>query len=368
MDWHDLEAFAATQPAVARYLAHALHGLLQGQHSLSHAYLLCANQATEAYALVLTLARLLNCQGEDRPSPLKACGRCRSCLWLANNAHPGLITVTPKTGLSGTDVPVKKDAHTISTEQMKALLGRLLLKAVGDEWRLVVFTESELTANTVLDTAYLAQKQALRMALPYEWRAAAAEGLGEEALLTAEDPYRLYPLRQGSFSDKAANQFLKTLEEPPERTLFFFIVGQEEALLRTVRSRCQVLHLANAPLNVLPAQQATLAPVLEALWGHVTQAPAALQALNGLHWVQGWQEALAKGSLTWGQAFPLLEAALSRYLADALPTLEAAHHTVLLGRYAAVQQTLQVAQNQLQHNVAEAKVAEQWAQQVLALR
>jgi hypothetical protein len=267
-------------------------------------------------------------------------------------------------------VPAKKDAHTISTEQMKALLGRLLLKAVGDEWRLVVFTESEATANTVLDTAYLAQKQALRMALPYEWRAAAAEGLGEEAMLTAEDPYRLYPLRQGSFSDKAANQFLKTLEEPPERTLFFFIVGQEEALLRTVRSRCQVLHLANAPLSVLPAQQATLAPVLEALWGHVTQvpqSPPALQALNGLHWVQGWQEALAKGSLTWGQAFPLLEAALSRRLAETLPTLEATGDTVLLGSYAALQRTLQAAQNQLQHNVAEAKVAEYWAEQVLAL-
>lgn len=40
----------------------------------------------------------------------------------------------------------------------------------------------------------------------------------------------------------AANKLLKLLEEPPEKTVFILIVEDEEHLLQTIRSRCQILH------------------------------------------------------------------------------------------------------------------------------
>ncbi len=40
----------------------------------------------------------------------------------------------------------------------------------------------------------------------------------------------------------ASNKLLKLIEEPPEKTVFILITEQEEQLIQTIRSRCQVLH------------------------------------------------------------------------------------------------------------------------------
>lgn len=39
-----------------------------------------------------------------------------------------------------------------------------------------------------------------------------------------------------------ANKLLKLIEEPPERTVFILLAEDEEALLQTIRSRCQIIH------------------------------------------------------------------------------------------------------------------------------
>ncbi len=40
----------------------------------------------------------------------------------------------------------------------------------------------------------------------------------------------------------AANKLLKLIEEPPEKTLFLLITEDEEQILQTIKSRCQILH------------------------------------------------------------------------------------------------------------------------------
>jgi DNA polymerase-3 subunit delta' len=40
----------------------------------------------------------------------------------------------------------------------------------------------------------------------------------------------------------ASNKLLKLLEEPPEKTVFILISENEEDIIQTIRSRCQVLH------------------------------------------------------------------------------------------------------------------------------
>ena len=40
----------------------------------------------------------------------------------------------------------------------------------------------------------------------------------------------------------AANKLLKLIEEPPEKTIFILIAEDEEQIIGTIRSRCQVLH------------------------------------------------------------------------------------------------------------------------------
>jgi DNA polymerase-3 subunit delta' len=45
----------------------------------------------------------------------------------------------------------------------------------------------------------------------------------------------------------ASNKLLKLLEEPPEKTVFILISEQEEDIIQTIRSRCQVLHFGGLP-------------------------------------------------------------------------------------------------------------------------
>ena len=44
-----------------------------------------------------------------------------------------------------------------------------------------------------------------------------------------------------------ANKLLKLIEEPPEKTVFILIAEDEEQLINTIRSRCQVLHFPLLP-------------------------------------------------------------------------------------------------------------------------
>ncbi|NNF85328.1 MAG: DNA polymerase III subunit delta' [Winogradskyella sp.] len=41
---------------------------------------------------------------------------------------------------------------------------------------------------------------------------------------------------------QSANKLLKLIEEPPEKTVFILIAEEEEQLINTIRSRCQILH------------------------------------------------------------------------------------------------------------------------------
>ncbi len=48
-------------------------------------------------------------------------------------------------------------------------------------------------------------------------------------------------------NDSCANKLLKLIEEPPQKTLFLLITEEEESIIQTIRSRCQILHFP--PLN-----------------------------------------------------------------------------------------------------------------------
>lgn len=64
--------------------------------------------------------------------------------------------------------------------------------------------------------------------------------------------YRVFIIRQSEkMNEQAANTFLKVLEEPPASTLFILLTANPHLLLPTIRSRCQELHLAPLPREML---------------------------------------------------------------------------------------------------------------------
>lgn len=63
-------------------------------------------------------------------------------------------------------------------------------------------------------------------------------------------------------TDSSANAFLKVLEEPPERSVFFLLTDAPHALLPTVISRCQTVRLSQDTQPLPPAMQERVAEVL----------------------------------------------------------------------------------------------------------
>ncbi|MBL4724948.1 MAG: DNA polymerase III subunit delta' [Lutibacter sp.] len=65
----------------------------------------------------------------------------------------------------------------------------------------------------------------------------------------------------------AANKLLKLLEEPPEKTVFLLVSENEEQIITTIKSRCQVLHfplLSEKDIaNYLIEKEGTDAPIAE---------------------------------------------------------------------------------------------------------
>jgi hypothetical protein len=211
-------------------------------HSLSHGYVLKGKNTGALYNLALTIAKIVNCQ--QRPEVPEnftgnlgdlACGKCKECRWVEQNAHPAVLTISRLTyqiddskevpELLSTEALEKLASKSswptlIKTGQVERLIRQLGISS--DATRVITFTDAEelpvnFPANTVA---------------PSEWRSLEA---------TQDRSFHIRPLQRNLFNAASVNRFLKTLEEPPPRTLFFFLADTEEQLLETVVSRCQTV-------------------------------------------------------------------------------------------------------------------------------
>ena len=80
----------------------------------------------------------------------------------------------------------------------------------------------------------------------------AAEILKSLALKSLEGGYKIMIIWMADKMNIAAsNKLLKLLEEPTDRTVFILISENEEDIIQTIRSRCQVLHFNGLPESVI---------------------------------------------------------------------------------------------------------------------
>jgi DNA polymerase-3 subunit delta' len=80
----------------------------------------------------------------------------------------------------------------------------------------------------------------------------AQEILKSLALKSYEGGYKIMIVWMADKMNTAAsNKLLKLLEEPPEKTVFLLISENEEDIIQTIRSRCQVLHFIGLSEKVI---------------------------------------------------------------------------------------------------------------------
>jgi DNA polymerase-3 subunit delta' len=239
------------QHAAERALAAALAG-----GRMHHAWLLTGPQGIGKATLAYRFARaaLASAQERDASAESLAVAETTSAARQVRAlSHPGLLVIRRPY-----DVKAKRFATSIPVDEVRRLRSFLAHRAVDDGWRIVIVDEA------------------------------------------------------GELNVNAANALLKSLEEPPSRTVFLLVSAAPGRLVPTIRSRCRTLALA-------PLDEAALRAA----------AMQAIRACNGdppgeADWPQLIQ--LAEGSVgrllsLWGSGGLDLQARVTKLLAN-LPRVD----------------------------------------------
>ncbi|MEJ5303984.1 MAG: hypothetical protein HPY80_11465 [Bacteroidales bacterium] len=193
---------------------------------ISHAQLFAGVNGSGALALALAHARYIFCH---QRGPDDACGHCPSCHKFDALAHPDLHFIYPvakKKGASGDDDE--------SGEDNKGSDGTRSSEYI-DAWRKAIQNQGGfISYDEWMEKAGLAGKRGMI------YTADAIEIIRNLAYKSVEGSYKILIIWLPEFfQEKTSNRLLKSLEEPPEKTIFIMVSHNRESLLPTILSRCQ---------------------------------------------------------------------------------------------------------------------------------
>lgn len=197
------------------------HALAAG--ALGHAYLFTGPPGVGRRTLALALAQAVNCEriapGTTAAEATAPCGVCRACRHIARGIHPDVRVIS----LAG---------QAVEAERKGARNTSITIETVRD----------------LKDEAYQRPNEGRR---------------------------RVYLIAQAeALNDASVSALLKVLEEPPPHVLFLLVAPHAEAVLPTIRSRCQPVALHAQP-------RAAVAGWLMQAHGADAETAARVAALSG---------------------------------------------------------------------------------------
>ena len=172
--------------------------LLAGRDRLPHAVLVHGPAGIGKVHFARALAAAVLCEA---PRADGACGTCPSCHWFSQGNHPDFREILPEA--AAVEEEGEAEADGARAEKAKSLVIKIdQVRAVGD---------------------FI-------------------------ALTTHRDGHRVLVLHPAeALQPASANALLKTLEEPPPRTLIVLVSDRPARLLPTLLSRCRRLPLHTPP-------------------------------------------------------------------------------------------------------------------------
>ena len=195
------------QAEVKKRLVHSVQ-----ENRVSHAQLFLGAEGSGALPLALAYTQYILCKtrrGGD------ACGMCASCVKNSKLVHPDVHFVYP--------IAIKKHEVEKSTD-------------VAAEWREAFLQNPYLNLSDWFSHLNAENKQ------PIIGVEESGEILRKLSLTTYEGEFKVMIIwMPEKMNAAAANKLLKILEEPPDKTLFILVSENEEALLRTIYSRTQLI-------------------------------------------------------------------------------------------------------------------------------
>ena len=190
---------------------------------IAHAQLFLGNEGTGNLALAFAYAKYVLC---NHKTETDACGTCGNCTKAEKMIHPDFHFSYPTVG-----------AKALSTEYLP-------------QWRKAIQKNAYLNVQDWLANLDGENKQG---------NITAAECLDiskKLSLKSFESDYKILILWLPEYLGKEGNRLLKLIEEPPEKTLFLLVAQQQDLILNTILSRCQIIK--TNPLSDEDIQQALM--------------------------------------------------------------------------------------------------------------
>ena len=153
------------------------------QQAIGHAYLFSGDDGIGKRLMAMRFAQALSCETPPASSQPDSCGHCRACEQIDSGTYPDLLIIEPEQDKANPQIKIDRVREIERHVIYRPLLSARKICIIDDADR--------LNAN-------------------------------------------------------AANAFLKTLEDPPEHSLFILVTSRPLRLLATVRSRCLTLRFSPA--------------------------------------------------------------------------------------------------------------------------
>ncbi|AXI23988.1 delta subunit [Cardinium endosymbiont of Sogatella furcifera] len=177
---------------------------------VAHAQLFVGPVGSANLALALAFATYLNCSSRQEAD---ACGRCFSCINMAQFTHPDVQLVFPKKS-SGAVL----EAPSAYLEAFRNCLKENPFLTL-EEWSSAMHYDGNQCQISRRDASSINQQLSLK---PF---------IGPYKIVCIWLPEYLH--------HTAANALLKTLEEPPVDTVFLLVSSNSDQVISTIRSRSQ---------------------------------------------------------------------------------------------------------------------------------
>ncbi|MDP3642621.1 MAG: DNA polymerase III subunit delta' [Bacteroidota bacterium] len=185
------------------------------EERVSHAQLLAGPEGTGKLVLAIAYAQYVACTNRQLDD---SCGECPSCKKYRKLIHPDLHFVFP----------------VIKTPKFKEPVSDNFL----EEWRMMVGQNPYFNIGQWFDLIGVENTQGLIYAHQSE------EIIRKLNLKSYESEYKVMIIWLPERMHVAcANKLLKMIEEPPVKTLFILITENEEDIISTIRSRCQLISI-----------------------------------------------------------------------------------------------------------------------------
>lgn len=182
---------------------------------ISHAQMFVGPEGSGTLSMALAYAQYIICENLNGENT----GDNESCNIKCNSlSHPDIHFAFP---VANSD---KVKSHAVSNHYMEEWREFISEQPYGNlfDWYRLIGTEKKQGQIGVDEAQDIVKKLSLK----------SYEGGYKVMLIWMADKMNI----------AAANKLLKLIEEPPEKTVFILIAEDEEQIIQTIRSRCQILH------------------------------------------------------------------------------------------------------------------------------